>query len=293
MLWIKRNLFLAVGGLAALILLGGSIYYVFQGLRKNRIVEEEYEAMKSQLDNLYRKNPFPAQTNIAIARQEVEKMNAAVGAAKQYFDPLPVPEVSGLAFKSLLDNTVHELTTLAASSSIELPDEDYEFSFAAQKERLQLNPDSFPGIVEQLVEVKGICTILFNARIHALISLKRVRLTSDDPPGSKHYSDDLKLRTNMMTGTILSPYEVSFTGFSSELAAVMEGIGNGRNGLLIEAMKVERFEEKEEKKPEPGGFFPTAPPKAVAPVDPNENKTVLNEERFLTTMLITVVKPTR
>ena len=97
----------------------------------------------------------------------------------------------------------------------------------------------------------------------------------------------------MVTSTILSPYEVSFTGFSSELAAVMDGFTRSRHGFLIEAIKIERFEEKAERKPgQAGPLIPVSAPKAVRPKAPTENETVLNEERFLTTLLVTVVKPT-
>jgi len=298
--WIKRNLFLVVAGTVALALMGGGLYYLWQGLTKNSAVNEEYEQKKRELEALYRKNPFPHETNIATAREEVEKITNAVNEARRFFNPLDVPPVSGLAFKTLLDNTIFELTSVARNSSITLPDEeDYAFSFAAQKQTLQLSPESFPGVVEQLVEVKALCSILFEARIHALTGLKRVRLTSDDPPGSKDYSDDLRITTNLVSQTVLCPYEVSFTGFSSELAAVMEGLTRSRNGFLIEALKVERFVEEHDPKrgPGPGPRPPGAPPRSPGfpppppPANPNENQTVLNEERFLTSMIITVVKP--
>jgi uncharacterized membrane-anchored protein YhcB (DUF1043 family) len=290
MLWLKRNMFLVVCGSAALLVIGGVLFFLFQSVRKNKSVEEELEATKSQLDKYYRMEPFPADTNIATARKEVQKLQQSVNESKKFFAAVPYEKATGMAFKTLLDKTIFNLTRQAERSSIALPVTPYYFSFAAQKESLNLNPASFPAITEQLGEVELICKILFESRIHALTSLKRTRLTNDDPPGSVDYREDFVLQTNAVTGAVLSPYEISFTGFSSDLATVLERITRSQHGLLIRAIMVDRFEQKAEKPQGPPVLF-QKPSKAPPPKPPTENQTILNEERFQTTLLIAVVKP--
>ena len=69
MLWIKRNLFLAIGGLMALLLLGAGIYYFWSARAKNQQLEEEIGATISTLNNLYNSPTFPSQTNIDAAKR--------------------------------------------------------------------------------------------------------------------------------------------------------------------------------------------------------------------------------
>ncbi|HYV32097.1 MAG TPA: hypothetical protein VEO53_13460, partial [Candidatus Binatia bacterium] len=68
MLWIKRNLFLALGGLMAALLLGGGIVYFLEAKSKNEKLEEEIGRTTNSLNNLYNAPVFPGPTNIGIAK---------------------------------------------------------------------------------------------------------------------------------------------------------------------------------------------------------------------------------
>jgi len=213
--------------------------------------------------------------------------------------------VTGLEFKNQLDNTVFRLTQKAERASIQLPDNPYYFSFAAQKLKLNPDPASYGPINQQLAEVESICNILFDARVHSLASLKRVRVTTDDPPDSKDYRTDWSFETNEITGAVISPYEVTFTCFSSDLANVMERFEGSPHGFIIRAVSIDDAPPP----PPQGGASPSGqgipgrPPAGgpirrsgvvtPPPVAPGENVTVLNEERFQTTLWIAVVKPKR
>jgi hypothetical protein len=313
MLWFKRNLTLAVSGLLAVGLLSGALFYVFKWVGKNKSVEEELEQKKFELDKLYSNDPFPSSVNITTARSEVEKLKAAVGRAKVHFQPISYQKVTGLQFKNLLVNTIYQLTEKAEKYSIGLPEKPYFFSFDAQKEQLNLSPASFPAINEQLAEVEAICNILFDSRIHSLTGLKRVPVTPDDrtQTGFNAYREDWKLETNQDTGAVISPYEVSFTGFSSDLANVMQGFVASPHGFIIRALAIVPAPEA----PRPGvipGPFPIGPapggprvrggqrgfpPPGVRvpppPPPPHESQVILDEKRFEATLWVAVVKPTR
>src|SRR3989442_718879 len=109
MLWIKRNLFLVVGGVIALALLGVGGYYFWTSYGDNKSVETKLDETKEEIKRLYGLNPFPSPENISKAREEVKRLQTAITQTRKSFSPLPYQRVKGQAFKSLLDGTVYEL----------------------------------------------------------------------------------------------------------------------------------------------------------------------------------------
>lgn len=304
MLWLKRNMFLAVAGLVALALTGLGGYYLVTSKSESNSVEAELNGLKSRMNLIYAMKPFPADTNIVAGQGEIKISKEALVEARTHFIPVPYEMVTGQAFKTVLENTLHELTTKAKASSIDLPRANYDFSFAAQKAKLKLAPESFPAITEQLAEVKAICNILFEARIHSLVGFRRVKVSSDDPAGDLDYRDDWNFETNQTCRAAIHPYEVSFTSFSSELAQVLESFARSPYGFIIRAVAVDRYSEEggpEGRREEAGGRRGVPmnprfrrPGRGAAPPPPrnqNENVTVLNEERFLTVLWIAVINP--
>src|SRR5438105_7263635 len=243
MLWFKRNLFLAVGGLIALGLVGFGGYYFWTSYQKNNSVEEELKAAKAELTRLYGLSPFPNRDNITKAKEDEQRLNAAIAQTQSSFTPLPYPRMKGPAFKTLLDTTVAELQKKAAQASVGLPTSNgYAFTFAEQQKRLQFSEGSFPTLGEQLAEVKAISLILFQAKINKLVGLRRGRVTSDDPPAAPDYHE-LPPARMLPSGAVVSPYVAEFTAFSSELAAALEGFYKSPNGLLVKALEVRPNEE--------------------------------------------------
>jgi len=254
MLWIKRNLFLAVGGLLALGLLGFGGYYFWTNYQANNAVEEELKQAKAELTRLYGLAPFPSPENITTAKAELQREQNAIRLTQQSFTPLPYARVKGLAFKSLLDTTIDELQKAAAHASVALPQSNgYAFTFTEQQKRLQFSDASFPTIPEQLAEIKAICYVLFDAKINQLTCLRRGRVTADDPPASNDYHELPPNRTN--SGAAFSPYVTEFTALSTELAAVLEGFYKSPNGLLVKAIEVKPEDEKPA-----GAMAPNQPP---------------------------------
>jgi hypothetical protein len=262
MLWIKRNLFLAVGGLIFLVLLGWGLLYMMSNIKKSNAIEEELEAKKAALNALYNQNIFPGKTNIDIARADIKRLREAVTNAKRFFAPLPFENVRDRDFRALLDNTIAELQRRAQDASVDLPSKNYSFSFEAQKKLLTFAEGSFPALPEQLAEIKAICSILIDAKVNRLISLKRPRLTTDDPPNLPDYHE-LRITTNALTGSSITPYQLEFSSFSGELATVLETISKSSNGLVVKAMTTEPLPLKPA---QPGALIPppAQPPPAVA-----------------------------
>jgi hypothetical protein len=244
MRWIKQNLVLAVGGLVTVLLLAYGAYYLFDNMGKNTEVEEELGKYQASLEQLYNQKPFPSPTNIAAAKKELANMRGAMGKAQQSFAPVPAENVTGLAFKTLLDTTLYELTKSAESSGVTLPDKGYAFSFSNEKIAMQFPPNSFPMLPEQLAEIKAMCEILYGAKVNKLVSIKRVKAgeisSQSGPPGTAGADYlDAKVQLDPVLGMTFFPYQLQFESFTPELGAVLEAFSKSKYGLLVKAIMVE------------------------------------------------------
>jgi hypothetical protein len=91
----------------------------------------------------------------------------------------------------------------------------------------------------QLMEVKDLTEIMYNAKIHDLKRIKRIPASSDD--NNQNDFIDKKATTNDVA--IVTPYELTFQGFSTELARVMEGLVNSKNCFVIRSVVVTKVTE--------------------------------------------------
>jgi hypothetical protein len=267
MLWIKRNLFLAVGGLVALMLLGGGVFYFLTAQGRKASIVQEWEQNKAEMDKLQAQKPYPSPDNIKRAKEEADKLRGAVGQLHRFFTPVPAEKVTGVAFRAYRDNTLAELQRMAEQAKTTLPGRNYAFSFETQKPRTEFREGTFPAIPEQMAEVKALCRILFGAHVDPLVNIRRARVSKDDDESSAA-SDYLALNieTNAETGTVSSPYELSFGCLSSDLALVLQGLAASRHGFIVKAIHVEPMAQAAANVP--GGGQPI--PGQLQPANPNQ-----------------------
>lgn len=309
MLWIKRNLFLAVGGLIAILLLAGGVYYFVSGQQRNHSIEEELEANKSDLNRLQGLNPYPSAQNIEIAKTEAEKLRGAVAQLHRYFSPVPAEKVTGIEFRRYLDRTLAELQAAARNAKTELPNPGYAFSFETQKPKTSFGDGTFPAVPEQIAEVRAIMQVMFDAHVTPLINVRRARVSKDDEisAATTDYLS-LKVQTNAVTRTVNSPYEVTFGCLSSELATVLEELASSKHGFIVKAVTVEPAVEALTNAPpgivRPPGNQPNPPrqPPGGRPLPAAGNSSpgsrsvgdrpviLLNERRLKVTLLIYAIK---
>jgi hypothetical protein len=249
--WIKRNLYFLIGSLVALVLMGLAGWYLYSKWQFNNEILGKLDEQYAKLKRLYEQNPHPGSEkidNIKAAKEQEQELRAYMRKAREYFQncpPIPVPESGKLTsqeFSSALSRTVDQMQREAAKASVALPGKDskgntYSFSFAAQRESLAYAPGSLEPLSMQLGEVKSICTVLFQAKVNALDALRRERVSDDDLKGPQtDYLPD-KSVTNKLA--VMSPYEVVFHCFSSELAGVLAGFASSPCGLLVKTINVE------------------------------------------------------
>ncbi len=278
--WIKRNLYFLIGSLVALTLMGLAGWYLYSQWQHNAQIlgtlDEHYEKLK----RMYGQNPHPGSDqidNIKAAKEMEQELRAYLRKARQYFQNCPpIPAVTesnkltSQEFSSALSVTVDQMQREAAKASVTLPPKDskgntYSFSFAAQRESLAYAPGSLEPLSVQLGEVKSICSVLFQAKVNSLDSLRRERVSEDDQKGPQtDYLPD-KSVTNELA--VMSPYEVVFHCFSSELAAVLAGFASSPCGLVIKTINVESSPAlpTTTEQPLPGMVAPVTPAPAYVP----------------------------
>lgn len=241
--WLKRNLFLVVGGAVALALLGFAGFFLYAKIQKNREVTEQLDAQTQELMRLATRNPHPGTDqldNITAAQKEAEKLQLFVGKVKQFFPPTleesQLPEFERpREFRARLDRTIAELQRGAETSGVDLPVTNYLFTFAPQKSSVTYANNVILPLTAQLLEIKALCEILYNAKVVAIQNLKRSSVATEDQGFTDYMTN--KPVTNQYA--IASPYEVTFTGFSEELANVLEGIVKSPTCFVVKSLTIE------------------------------------------------------
>jgi hypothetical protein len=246
--WIKKNLVLVVVGVVALGVLGFAGYFLWTKMQLSAQVTTELEEQDAKLQSLARTKPHPGKgkvDNIALAKEQDQKLQEYASRARQMFVPVPYPtNLDSGSFGLLLADTVDSLQRRAARSGTKIPD-GYAFTFEAQKKALTYEASSLVPLVRALTEVKAITETLLDAKILEIDRIRRVSVASQDTPalglmgGTSDYWTR-KPATNELAVTI--PYEFTFRCFSSELQSVMTGLARSPHSFLLKNLVVDTGE---------------------------------------------------
>ncbi len=235
MAWIKKNLVFVICSGVALLLLGVAIWFMFSAKGKDAAVQEELNQELSNWQSLNTGGAFPSEENIAAAKAEQERFKQFRKESAALVPIKPAPsKLSDQAFAGLLGNTIAELRSTAAAAGVVIPPQ-YDFTFSAQRKSLNFPAGSIETYILQLNDIKSICNVLFQARVGAIDGLQRAPISEQDAAGSEF----------LTSGTIISnqfafvtPYLVTFRGFTPELAAVIEQVQRSTNFILIKSISV-------------------------------------------------------
>ena len=274
MSWVKRNLYFVIGGVVAVLLMGLAGFYLFTKWQLNNKMLEDLQTQYDQLDHLNQEKPHPGSgsvDNIAIAKDQQKQLKDYLGQTRKYYQrPAAIPEgtsITSQEFSAALHRTVDQMQRSAANTSVTLSQPDYSFSFAAERKTLVYTQGSLGALAVQLGEVKAICDVLFDAKVNSLDNIRRERASSDDSNGPS--TDYLGVRSVTNELAVMTPYELTFRCFSSELAAVLSGFSSSPYGFIVKTINVEVASPGPEAAPAPGmtGPVPVEPP----PIRPVQN----------------------
>lgn len=301
MAWIKRNLFFAIGGFIALLLLGAAGYYGFKSWRDNSAKMAELQEAYTDLQGDLNKSPSPTDENIAAAKDQEAQLRKWIGDAREHFKPVPpIPNppdgnVTTEQFAGSLRKTIQDLQLEATNDNVGLPP-GYSFSFAAERNLVTFSPGSLNPLAGHLGEVKAICDILFDAKINALDGIQREMISDNDATGPQ--SDYLADKSQTSDLATITPYIITFRCFSADLGHVIAKMAATDYAFVIKGINVMpaagaqvAMSENPTAIPPPGfpqGNFP--PSMQQQPPENGGLQTVLDEQLLQVTMAIEVVK---
>jgi len=314
MAWIKRNLFFVIGTVIAVGLLAAAGVYGYKNWQRNNAALDELNRTYATLQSLNSENPSPGNDkidNIQAAREQEQRLRAWIQQADQYFQPIPpVPESANITdaqFAAARDHTLNQLQTEAGDASITLPPQ-YGFSFEAERTLVKFAPGGLPALAQELGEVKMICETLYAAKINSLDGIRRVQVSADDAGGPQSdYLSETAVTNNL---AVFTPYEVTFRGFSQNLAGVLSRLASSPHGFIVKAINVQPasgvaaasspfgspavsgFDQPSPSAPPAYSYYAQRPPVASSvPANTGGLKTVLNEQLLSITLDIEIVKP--
>jgi hypothetical protein len=235
MAWIKRNLFFVISIAVGLLLTGYCGYLLYSSLDANSGVSDDYNTTKSNLEAIEQKTPYPSSENIQAAKADQERVHQFLTEFRKRFAPFPAPPTKDdKGFKSYLEDSLVQFRAQATNAGVQLPP-DYAFAFSSLIGKLNYPPDSISPWMHQLQEISAILDILYHAKINYLASLCRVPVSIDDTGGG-----DCLLQAATVTNLwgVVTPYKITFRGFSTEIAAVIEGFARSSNCFIIKAIDV-------------------------------------------------------
>jgi hypothetical protein len=299
--WVKRNLGLVIGGAVAIALLAVAVVFLLKKRGEDQLVTADLETATARYQELLNRPVHPGDdqgrvNNIELAKEEVERLKGFLEQVRAKFGTSNVPtNISNREFRALLDNTITDLQRTADSLGITLPQKDYWFTFAPQKTAVEFK--SIEMLTHQLLDIKELCEILYDAKVQDLKGIRRVPASAEDN-NAQDFLTDKKAITNEVA--IVTPYELKFQGFSGELARVMERLLQAPRCFIIRSVAVDRAPDDSRMAdasmamPMPGSFdryrrmAPVMAPPPQAPRRPGN--VLLDENKLLIEMRVDVVR---
>ncbi len=237
MVWNKRNLLFVLSAAVGLILLVGAGCFFYGNWSANRKAVEEFKRAQGELKALQNKKPFPSKEAIQRARDAQKEVLGILGQFKDAFESAQeTPSLDEKTFKSFVSGTLAQLQTSAVNSGVNLPQSDYAFSFSGLITKLNFPTNSIGSWVMELHDVKSVCTVVFNAKVNTLESIRRAPVSTDEAAGGA--GDFLPLNIVISENIVRAPYEVVVRGYSREIADVMNGFLRSTDCFIIKNIDI-------------------------------------------------------
>lgn len=248
--WIKRNMGLVIGLAVGVLLLGLAGWFLMGKKAAADAASLELDEATQKLTTLYNRDPRPNQQNITAGREDAKHLESFIGDVEKYFAPPAIPQgITGRTFGLLLDERLNDLRQSAKRFSVKLP-QDYKFSFASMSTNVNIPTEVIPSLVTYLSDVEAITRALFISKVNALDSLKRPSVPQDETLGSSDFLTEKPTTNEWVTST---PYEVSFRGFSPNLADVLKAL-RGLDRFVTVKDIVVGVASGEDPSAQPGGY---------------------------------------
>lgn len=236
--WLKRNMVLVVGGVVALALLGAAGYYLWTQYDKDSGVSATLTSQIDEFTRILNSNPSVRNENIEVAKVEQKRLEALLLENQKFFDCVAgFTNIDSVSFKTLLETTVDQLQKLSDRQGVRTPTK-YNYTFKSQRESVVFDPPDLLPWAYQLLEIKALCEAVYDARVHSVLALRRVAMSKKDA-GSNEILPARRATTNTVVGAVVTPYEVTFQGFTTELGAVVDRLVRSPICFVVKNINVE------------------------------------------------------
>ncbi len=240
--WFKKNPFLGILGVSALLLAAGGsalLLWAQSAMAKER---EAFFANTSQLNALQAARPFPnaenleaAEAELAHAREILAGLATTVAAQSAPLDENLTPQ----RFQDDLNARVTALAATAAEAGVTLPE---NFYLGFEQYRAQLPAVSAaPALGQQLASIAEAVSLLITARVSAISALDRAPLPDETGDG-----------TGASSELHLAPFQLSFVTDQSGFRSALTALTTAQPVLLLKLLQVANSQ-------------PSSPPKGELP----------------------------
>jgi hypothetical protein len=245
MAWVKKNLFILIAGLVSLGVLAYACFFVKQRMDADAEVSAQLDESATKFKNLLDRKWHPGDKkvdNIKEAKEQLAHVRSFTDEMREYIKgPTIGTNLNNREFRALLDTSLTQLRRDAEEAGVNLPTTNYWFTFSNYKTTVDFKND-VAGLAAQLEDIKAVMRIIYEARVPSVTSLRRVAVSGTDYTGGTEFLGERQVRTN--DWAIISGYEVTFQGFSSELARLMEGFANAKQCFVVKSLGVAQAPEE-------------------------------------------------
>ena len=312
MAWVKKNLFLLIAAVISLAALGYAVFFVQEKKKADEEVTASLDEAAEKYKQLITRKVHPGTAkddNIQRAKDELVKMQAFMGEMREYLKgPQIATNLNNQMFRATLDTTIAQLRRQADEAGVALPNTNFWFTYTQYKTTVDFKNEA-AGLAAELEDIKEIMRVVYAARVNSLVALKRVPTSDTENFGTGDYLSNRYPRTN--DWAVTTAYEVTFQGFSSELARVMEGLANAKQCFVVKSVGVAQAPEERPKgpvapppvfMPPPSGmeryrgmmqqpmYIPPPQPARGKPAQAGAIKTVLDENKLRFTLQVDSVR---
>jgi hypothetical protein len=234
MAWIKRNKFFVIIMAVGLICIGGCGYLFWKNLSDASAQETEYAGNLAQYTGLVKAPIPPTDENTQNAKLDQTNIMELLTNFQKSFVSFPTPpKVDDQRFKAYLTETLANLTLAATNARVALPG-NFAFGFTMQQQAFNYPAGNLVPWMQQLVEIKSIFALLYQAKVNSIESFQRIRVSGTDD--SSDYLDASKVTNGLLIAT---PYQVTFQCFGRELANVLESLAQSSNCYIVKTLSVQ------------------------------------------------------
>lgn len=161
------------GGL--LILVAGAAFLVYVAIKEYVAEHSKLASVKINLEGLYKMAPFPSANNVEVEKQNLTTLQTALAdfqaaLAKQQVEP---PDLNRpTVFMESFWQARSDLLNHAKSIGVSLP-AGFGFGLDAYLKGAPPKPEHVPRLMQQLTMIKGLCEILYAAKVMSIEAIGR------------------------------------------------------------------------------------------------------------------------